>query len=116
MVERLLVDWARAVLDGFNGTPTPEAAAAPKPSGPPEPTQKSKERLKAAQLAQQERLKEQAGRLERHRAEANYGMATSARPSLMPPPEPKPAAEKSSQPSGGDFVNLYRSLAEEYGL
>ena len=39
-------------------------------------------------------------------AEANYGMATSARPSLMPPPEPKPAAEKSSQPSGGDFVNV----------
>jgi len=59
-------------------------------------------------------LREQAERMERHRAEANYGMATSARPAVPmvmgPPPVPKPSAKKASQPSGGDFVNLYRSL------
>ena len=29
---------------------------------------------------------------------------------MGPPPVPKPSAKKASQPSGGDFVNLYRSL------
>ena len=80
-------------------TPTPDAVAAPKPSGPPEPTEESKERYRQAQLAQQERSREQAER--RHRSEAVAGEATSARPA---------AAKKTSQPSGGDFVNLYRSL------
>ena len=101
-----------------HGNPTPEkeqsVASEPKTSGPPAPTEESKERYRQAQLAQQERLREQAERMERHRAEANYGMATSARPAVPmvmgPPPVPKPSAKKASQPSGGDFVNLYRSL------
>ena len=66
-----------------HGNPTPEeeqsVASEPKTSGPPAPTEESKERYRQAQLAQQERLREQAERMERHRAEANYGMATSAK-------------------------------------
>ena len=60
----------------------------PKPSGPPALTEASKERYRLAQLAQEERLREQAELRERHMAEANYGMATSARPPLgiRPPP------------------------------
>ena len=63
-----------------HGNPTPDqeqpVPSEPKPSGPPAPTEESKERYRQAQLEQQERLREQAERLERHRAEANYGMAT----------------------------------------
>ena len=72
-----------------HGNPTPEEEQPvdppePKPSGPPAPTEESKEQYR--------RLREQAERTERHRAEANYGMATSARapsaPMAMGPPEP----------------------------
>ena len=52
--------------------------------------------------------------MERHRAEANYGMATSARAfpgaAMGPQPvPPKPSAKKSSPPAAGDVVMLYRS-------
>ena len=100
-----------------HGNPTPEeeqpVANEPKVSGPPAPTEESKERYRQAQLEQQERLREQAELRERHRAEANYGMATSASPpspiAMGPQPVPKPSAKKSSPPAAGDLVNLYRS-------
>ena len=102
-----------------HGNPTPEeeqpVANEPKVSGPPAPTEESKERYRQAQQMQQDRLREQAELMERHRAEANYGMATSARAfpgaAMGPQPvPPKPSAVKSSPPAtAGDVVLLYRS-------
>ena len=82
-------------------------ASDPKPSGPPAPTEESKERYRQAQLAQQERLREQAEAMERHRAEANY--RAPAPMDMGPPPVPKPSAKKASPPAANDIVNLYRS-------
>ena len=102
-----------------HGNPTLEeeqpVANEPKVSGPPAPTEESKERYRQAQQMQQDRLREQAELMERHRAEANYGMATSARAfpgaAMGPQPvPPKPSAVKSSPPAtAGDVVLLYRS-------
>ena len=84
----------------------------PKPSGQPAPTEESKERYRLAQLAQQEKWREQAELMERHRAEANYGMATSARAPVVIRPPPVPPAKKSSPPASASSVyDLYRAAS-----
>ena len=82
----------------------PKASYGPKP---PVPTPEAEERLRRAQQMKDERLQEQR----RHAAEANYGYATSARPSPIGPP----AAKKSpGVPTPKEhLVNLYNAVSEE---
>ena len=95
---RFLVDFSGQCWMMKAGTPTPDAGT-PTPSGKaPEPTPESQERLRLAREAQAQTILKQG----LHRAQAEAGTPTSAHP---------PAAKKSrGVPSGGEFVNLYRSL------
>ena len=109
----VLPSEAKAVATGNATGPVPKAigdSAGPKASygpKPPVPTPEAEERLRRAQQMKDERLQEQR----RHAAEANYGYATSARPSPIGPP----AAKKSpGVPTPKEhLVNLYNAVSEE---
>ena len=76
--------------DGVGWEEVPTEPPAPTPSGPPPATPESIANYREAQRLQELRLKEQA---ERHRAEANIGLPTSAKPPGAPEPKvPPPAA------------------------
>ena len=82
--------WVRAIQDA-------DPDAEPKASGKaPEPSKEALRRLEEAQEARNQRLEEQER--QRHAAEANIGLPTSAKP---------PVAKKET------LVNLYNAASEE---